>query len=118
MTDNRRQAPRRSLLWKVSAAARDGFSRLGSETTGYLLDLSLTGARIRIDTPYAPQTRGEVYIKRLNLLLPFQTVWRRKGEIGIRFVDSPAMQEPHFRALFNDRANDNRDRRAGLSASG
>jgi len=78
----RRRHARRSVIWYGELAAGDYLFDCG------LLNISLSGARIRLDLPLK---RGAVVLLALEKLgeVPAKVSWHREGRIGLKFQIRP-----------------------------
>lgn len=80
-----RRAPRRRVLKAGIAASND--RRLTVNCT--VRDLSDTGARLRIEGSMTVPDTFELIIELDGLEAPCQVVWRKGGEVGVKFLSAP-----------------------------
>ena len=92
--ENKRRHARKPFLWKCRIPL------MGTKLSGLLMNLSLTGAKIRVRTPYSAGQGGEIEVPKLSLTFKFKVVWNDGETIGIKFEETPAMKASEFRGLF------------------
>jgi hypothetical protein len=80
-----RMAPRRRVLKSGIAASND--RRLTVNCT--VRDLSDTGARLRVEGSMTVPDTFELLIPLDGLEASCQVVWRKGGEVGVRFLSAP-----------------------------
>jgi PilZ domain-containing protein len=80
-----RIAPRRRILKSGIAASND--RRLTVNCT--VRDISDTGARLRIEGSMTVPDTFELIIELDGLEAPCQVVWRKGGEVGVKFLAAP-----------------------------
>lgn len=77
-----RRSRRRPVLWQCQIPFKE------FEYNGHLLNLSVTGAKIRVSLPFAAGYVGEITVPRLQIKIRFRVVWNSGEAIGIEF-DKP-----------------------------
>ena len=80
-----RIAPRRRILKSGIAASND--RRLTVNCT--VRDISDTGARLRVEGSITVPDTFELIIELDGLEAPCQVVWRKGGEVGVKFLSAP-----------------------------
>jgi hypothetical protein len=80
-----RGSPRRRVLKAGIAASND--RRLTVRCT--VRDISETGARLRIEGSMTVPDTFELIIELDGLEAPCQAVWRKGGEVGVKFLAAP-----------------------------
>jgi hypothetical protein len=88
--EDRRGAPRRRVLKAAIVAYNDRHSTLPC----MVRDLSATGARLRADNSIAIPDTFELIVELDGLEARCEVVWRRDGEVGVKFASAPRMVAP------------------------
>ena len=78
----RRRHRRKPVLWRATLELPAG------SVDCIAFDLSLGGARLRIDAPVPMRQRGRLIIERYGAI-EVEVAWQRPGEAGVRFLDPP-----------------------------
>jgi len=77
----RRRAPRKRVLWSAQLEAEERF------ISGAVLDVSLGGARVRLDEGALPQGPLAIALSRFGSFQA-EVVWARDQVLGLRFLES------------------------------
>jgi hypothetical protein len=85
-----RIAPRRRVLKSGIAASND--RRLTVNCT--VRDISDTGARLRVEGSMTVPDTFELLIPLDGLEAPCQVVWRKGGDVGVKFLSAPRIAAP------------------------
>lgn len=86
---NRRQAPRRKVLWGSRIANFDGTRYAKCETR----DISAAGARVHLDDPQYLSERVYFMDMRNRLAYEARIVWQKAPELGLQFLRSYRFDE-------------------------
>lgn len=62
-------------------------------------DLSETGARLTADTPSGVPDTFRLTIELDGIEVQCEVVWRRSGQVGVRFISAPRAIEPRRRQI-------------------
>lgn len=81
--ENRRKHKRKPVLWAARIETPDG------DFDCIALDLSRGGAKVRLAAPLALHQAVTLVIDRFGAL-GAEVVWRRSGQVGLKFTDDPA----------------------------
>ena len=92
--EDNRVARRRPVLWKCRIPFKE------FEYNGHLLNLSVTGAKIRVSLPFAEGYVGEIAVPRLAIKIKFKVVWNSGNAIGIEFSEPNEKVERELAGLF------------------
>jgi len=85
---DRRTAPRRKTRFRATVVFGDDRATAGC----VVLDLSESGARLKIDHPEQFPTRFHLIWAADNAVFEIEAVWRSRGEIGVRFLSKHDIQ--------------------------
>lgn len=94
---NKRLAKRRAFLWKCSVPV------MGSVNRGFIMNMSLSGAKVKMKVPFPAGFEGEIDMPKLSMTFEFFVVWNSGDAIGIRFKETPQLTAPEFRGMFKER---------------
>jgi hypothetical protein len=78
----RRRHQRKPVLWRATLELPTG----GLDCVAF--DLSLGGAKLRLDAPVRVRQRGRLVIERYGAIA-VEVAWQRPGLVGLRFLDPP-----------------------------
>jgi len=81
--EDRRRFPRRKLLWPATVIVH------GARHTGIILDLSVSGARLKFDRPLTTGEELSLIVRECDAV-DAAVVWQHHGEIGLRFIGPDA----------------------------
>jgi len=93
---NKRAAKRRAFLWKCSVPV------MGSVNKGFIMNMSLSGAKVKMKVPFPKGFEGEIDMPKLSMTFEFIVIWNSGDAIGIRFKDTPQLTASEFRGLFKE----------------